>query len=297
MDTNSLNQRFGIEQQLSFYEGQGGFIYAAISNGRATAVVSTYAGQVLSWQPANANADVLFVSEKAFYAPGKAIKGGIPVCWPWFGTDPQGRGAHGFVRNRQWQVTASSALASGATSLTLKAVIDEVPAETWAFPCELEIVIEVSDQLCVTMITRNSGEQPMPLTQALHTYFRVGDISQVSVNGLDQLTYFDAIDNMQIRQQNGPVCFQSEVDRIYRQVGDSLSIDDLSMNRRIRINSQGSHSTIVWNPWVDKSKAMTDFADDEYRQMLCVETANAGDDRIMLEPGAEYRLGACYSVE
>jgi glucose-6-phosphate 1-epimerase len=297
LNTNSLNQLFGIDNQLSFYEGEGGFIFARISNSKATAIISTYAGQVLSWLPANATEDVLFVSKKAFYAPGKAIKGGIPVCWPWFGTDPQGRGAHGFVRNRQWQVTASAALADGGISLTLKAVIDDVSLETWSFPCELEIVIEVSEKLCVTMVTRNLGELPMPLTQALHTYFKVADISQVAVNGLDQLNYFDAIDGNRFKQQNGDVRFDAEVDRIYQEVGNSLTIDDPSMNRCIRINSQGSHSAIVWNPWIDKSKSMADFDDEEYRQMLCVETANAGNDRVMLEPGSEYRLMACYTLD
>jgi glucose-6-phosphate 1-epimerase len=299
LNIDNLNLEFAITDQLSFVEGRGGFVCINIKNRYAHALISTYAGQVLSWHPVTEAHDVLFVSRKSFYEPGKAVKGGIPICWPWFGSDPEGlgRGSHGFVRNRQWQITKTEILDNGAIAVTMKADISDIPLEIWPYQCELEICIEISDSLKVTLLTRNTGQDTMPLTQALHTYFKVKDIGAVSVSGLDQLSYIDCVDEKRQKKQSGIVQIKSEVDRIYTDVGSSLIIDDASLNRKINIKTRGSRSAIVWNPWMNKSKAMPDFCDDEYQEMLCVETANAGTDLIVLEPGAQCVLSASYSLE
>jgi len=295
-----LNNEFGIGEQLRFVEGEGGFIYINIQNKYAQAVISTFAGQVLSWHPFNEAHDVLFVSKKAFFESGKAIKGGIPICWPWFGSDPEakGRGSHGFVRNRQWQVISTQADDNGSnTSVTMQANISDVPEDIWPYQSEVKIHIEVSDKLKVMLSTRNTGQQIIPLTQALHTYFRVNDISRVSVSGFDQLNYIDTIDENSQKTQSGDVNFDSEVDRIYTGVSSNLIIEDDSLNRKINIQTQGSKSAIIWNPWLEKSKAMPDFGQEEYRQMLCVETANVADDQVELKPGCLHQLSACYSLQ
>jgi glucose-6-phosphate 1-epimerase len=179
--------RHEIDDELRFIEIEHGFIYAEINNARAHATVSTYSGQVLSYRPKDRQDDLLFVSDKAYYEEGKAIKGGIPVCWPWFGADPEnlGRPAHGFVRNRQWQVTGSESLADGSTKIIMGITDNNATRALWPHPFRLDIEITVGDSLKVELVTHNTGNGSITISQALHTYFRVGDIGKVSVLGLD----------------------------------------------------------------------------------------------------------------
>lgn len=295
MNIEQLNADFAIDGQLEFTEGKGGLIHARIDNGLAVAVVSTYAGQVLSFRPAGEEKDLLFVSEAAHHSPGKAIKGGIPVCWPWFGGDP--RGAHGFVRNRQWQVLETRGLDDGATRITLGMGSNEATREIWPHDFELRLQVTVGRSLEIALISRNSNDHALGLGQALHTYFSLGDIARARVMGLEDKRYIDKVDGGREKIQHGAVHIDGEVDRIYLDVDGDLVIRDPAWDRRIRIAASGSRSAVVWNPWVEKAASMGDFQDDEYQGMLCVETANAGPDEVTLEPGDEYRLGARYSVE
>lgn len=291
--------QYEIEDQLQFVEIEHGFTYIEINNARAHATISTYSGQVLSYLPKDQQSDLLFVSDKACYEDGKAIKGGIPVCWPWFGPDPdgQGRPSHGFVRNRQWQVSGSESLADGSTKVVMSLVDSDVTRKLWPHPFKLVIEITVGDSLKVELVTHNSGDQPVTISQALHTYFRVGDIGKVRVLGLEALDYIDKIDNATRKIQSGPLAIDGEVDRIYTGVAGELVIDDASLGRRIRIRSAGSSTAVVWNPWAEKATAMADLGDDDYRRMVCVETANAGPETVAIAPGSVYRLQADYSIE
>lgn len=299
MDLASLNSRFGLEPQLRFVEGKGGFVYAEINNAHAQARVSTYAGQVLSYRPHKQSEDLLFVSDNAYFEPGKAIKGGVPICWPWFGShasDPA-LPAHGFVRNRQWQVTDSGPTEDGGTRLVLTAPDNAETRALWPDRAELQLVIEVGAELTLSMRTRNLGEQPLTLTQALHTYFRVGDIASVALFGLEGRHYLDATDGYAEKQQEGALQVHGEVNRIYTDTSAKLLIQDASLGRNIHISSSGSHSAVVWNPWIDTAKAMGDLQDDDYQRMLCVETSNAGPDQIRIDAGKQYCLQASYRIE
>ncbi len=298
MDSEQLNRDFGLDGQLNFSDGPGGFIYAEIDNDQAQARIATYAGQVLSYQPKEQE-ELLFVSDNAYFAPGKAIKGGIPICWPWFGnhaSNPQ-LPAHGFVRNRQWQVSGSSQTEDGAIQLVLSAPNDAETQQLWPEQAQLQLVIEVGAELRLSMVTRNLGNKPLQITQALHTYFSVADIGQVSIQGLDGLTYLDATDAYREKQQQGEIRVPGEVNRIYTGVSGDIRIHDPSLSRDILIQSRGSQSAVVWKPWIDTAKAMGDLRDDDYLRMLCVETSNAGPDRVTLEAGETHRLDACYRIE
>jgi len=290
--------RYEIEGELRFIESEHGFIYAEINNTRAHATVSTYSGQVLSYRPAGRQDDLLFVSSKAYYEAGKAIKGGIPVCWPWFGADPenQGRPAHGFVRNRQWQVTGSESLADGSTKIVISVTDSDATRALWPHPFRLDIEVTVGDSLRVELVTHNTNNDSITISQALHTYFRVGDIGRVSVLGLDGLQYIDKTSDAARMTQSGPVTISGEVDRIYTGVTGDLTIDDSSLGRRIVIASSGSSTAVVWNPWVEIATSMADLADDDYRRMLCVETANAGPETATIAAGGAYRLAAEYTI-
>jgi glucose-6-phosphate 1-epimerase len=299
MDLDTLNRRFALDSQLEFVTGKGGLVNAVIRNAQARAVVSLYGGQVLSWQPAGQQHDVLFLSEQAYYQPGKAIKGGVPVCWPWFGADPQGKGrpAHGFARNSLWDVLGTSTLADGAIQLVLGLALNEQTRALWDGDIAAQLEITVGSTLQLVLTTFNRGGQPIELTQALHTYFAVGDITQASVHGLDGRFYLDKAKNGKDQVQSGAVEISAEVDRIYTDVAGELAIHDRAWQRRIRIHSTGSHSAVVWNPWQAIAASMADLGDEDYRRLLCVETTNAGPDRVQLAAGGEYRLTAEYAVE
>jgi glucose-6-phosphate 1-epimerase len=298
MSPDTLNRQFALDDELTFVSGEGGFIFAEIANRQASARICTYAGQLLAYKPHGQTEDLLFVSAKAFYQPGKAIKGGIPVCWPWFGEDPEGkRPAHGFVRNRPWQVTGSGSERGETTWLEMTAPDDPASRALWTGLAELRIRIEIGAQLRITLSTRNLGEQPLQITQALHSYFLLGDIADTALQGLHEHRYLDKRLGMREQIQHTPLLrVDDEVDRIYTGVQDSLIIHDAALGRRIHIDAAGSHSAVVWNPWIEKSAAMTDFADDDYLRMLCVETANAGPDRITLDPGDNHKLQASIRV-
>lgn len=299
MNIDQLNNDHAIAGQLEFIEGKGGFPLARIDNGKARALVSVYAGQVLSYQPANQAHDLLFLSDAAYFQAGKAIKGGIPVCWPWFGPDPEdrGRAAHGFVRNRPWTVRATEVLADGDTRITLGLVDNPETRDIWPEAFDLSLEVTIGAGLRVELHTRNTGEQPFVITQALHSYFNVGAIGQVQVLGLEESDYLDKAADGSRNTQAGAVRFDQEVDRIYLDVRPGLIIDDAAFGRRISITSTGSHTAVVWNPWADISANMGDLRDDDYQRFVCVETANAATDIIEVGPGGGYRLGVEYRME
>ena len=292
-------REYEIEDELQFVEIEHGFTYAEINNSKAHATISTYSGQVLSYRPKNQQEDLLFVSDQAYYEDGKAIKGGIPVCWPWFGADPddQGRPAHGFVRNRQWEVSSSESLADGSTKVVMSLVDTDETRKIWPHPFRLDIEITVGDSLKVALVTHNDGDKSVTISQALHTYFHVGDISKVRVLGLDGTEYLDKVDNSVRKTQTGPVVIDGEVDRIYTDVSGELVIDDEVLGRKVRITSSGCSTAVVWNPWIEIAASMGDLDDNAYRNMICVETANAGPETIAISAGGEYRLVAEYTIE
>jgi len=299
MTIEQLNANFGIAGQLEFITGNGGLPMIQVKTAKAKALISIHAGQVLSYQPAGEPEDVMFLSAKAYYQDGKAIKGGAPICWPWFGADPEGKGrpGHGFVRNRGWNVVATEALANGDIKVTVG--LDDTPETQaiWPHAFSLRQEIVIGDSLNLSLITRNIGKEKFTITQAFHTYFKVGDIAQAKVLGLNGCDYLDKAGGGNVqRHQTGDVTIDAEVDRIYLNIGNILTLDDAALNRRIQITSQGSKTAVVWNPWEKIAKDMADLEDHDYQRLLCVETTNAADDVREVAPGGECRLVASYQV-
>lgn len=299
MNIEQLEHQFGIDGSVRFVMGAGGFPVIEINNGMARASVSVYSAQVLSFQPHNASADLLFQNPVAFYQEGKAIKGGIPLCWPWFGPDPEnlGRPAHGFVRTRYWSVAKVGTTQAGDTKISLVLEDSGETRELWPHRFSLELDITVGETLCLSLVTRNAGDQAFSITQALHTYFSVGAIDQLRINGLDGVAYLDKVDNGQQKQQSGAVVIDKAVDRIYTDVSSELLIEDAAFGRRIGITSSGSQTVVVWNPWTEGAAAMADLNNDAYEHFVCVETANAAADVVEIVPGGECCLRAAYRIE
>lgn len=296
-EVHLLNERFGAPGRLVFTAGPGGFPVAEISNDHATATVALHGAQPLAFQP-RGQAPVLWVSRQAAFAPGKAIRGGIPICWPWFGPHPSdpAKPSHGFARTRPWRVLQADAASGSETTLRLGLSDDEATRALWPHRFELELLVSVGRELQVTLVARNPGPEPFTCTGALHSYFAVGDVPAVAIHGLDGCDYLDQIDGHRRKTQAGAVTFAGEVDRIYLDTDATCTIEDGALGRRIEVAKRGSRATIVWNPWVEKARRLSDFGDDEYRGMVCVETANAGEDVVTVPPGGEHQLAAMIGV-
>lgn len=295
---DALNQQFGLAAQLHFSAVAGHAIVAIIDNGAASAQIALQGAQVLTYQPAGA-APVLWLSPAARWVPGKSLRGGIPVCWPWFGPHPgdTAQPAHGYARGELWEVRSSSAT-PGATHLVLglpprPSYQRYVP---YAADLDVELAISISAQLRMTLTTRNKGTQRVPLSQALHSYFHVSDIGGVRILGLEDHVYIDKVAGGRTTQR-GAIEINGEVDRIYLDTDGDCVIEDPGLQRRLRIAHAGSRSTVVWNPWITKSQRLGDLGDSGYREMLCVETANAAEDARQLAPGTTHVLSAVISLE
>jgi glucose-6-phosphate 1-epimerase len=290
----SLNSRFGLAGTLHFVDGGAGLPVAEITTAQASARIALQGAHLLAWQPAG-QSPVLWVSEAAVHAPGQAVRGGVPVCWPWFGAR-DGLPAHGFVRTRLWDLRSASLDAAGQLVLRLGISDDASTRALWDFAFDLELWVTVGPTLGLALITRNTGAAAFTITQALHSYFCVGDIEQTSVLGLDGCDYLDKVQNFAPARQSGAVQFTGETDRIYTDTTADCVIEDRARGRSIRVAKQGSTSTVVWNPWREREQAISDMAAGEHRHMLCVETCNAGPDQVTLAPGVRHTLAALMSV-
>lgn len=284
-----LNSEFGIDGELGFADMDGEPI-AWIRNDACVATIARKGAQVLSWYP-QGHAEVLWLSPVR--PPEQPMRGGVPICWPWFGPHPQdpSKPQHGFVRARRWTVAASSTTAQ-ATELVLKTETTPADADLWPYQAEACLRIIAGATLRLELTTRNTGSDPFELTQALHSYFRVSDIAQVEICGFEGLAYLDKLDAYARKRQTGPIVIDSEVDRIYLGHTGPAVIRDAALGRGIVVTKSGSASSVVWNPWEERARDFGDIPEKEYRHMVCVETANAGDDVVRIAPGQRHTLAA-----
>ncbi len=262
-----------------------------------TAEIALQGGQVLSWVPKGFEA-VIWLSPVERLGTKKPVRGGTPVCWPWFASHPldAGKPAHGFVRTRLWDVVRAEQ-SDTRVRVTLATATTHADKALWPHDAALELQVTLGQDLGLALTTRNTGGSSFALTEALHTYFAVGDIAQATVDGFDGEGYIDKVDGNVRRVQSGPIRFDREVDRIYDEHRGIATIHDATLQRRITINQSGTRSSVVWNPWMAKCARLGDMGPDGYRGMVCVETTNAGTDVVALAPGASHTLNAGYAVE
>ncbi len=294
-----LKRKYSIPGKVEFISGKGGFVNAVVRNGASECVVSLYGGHVMSYKPEGKD-DLLWMSKFSYFEEGKPIRGGIPVCWPCFGAHPSDKEmpSHGFARISQWNVKSVSEEES-FTELVLSLSDKDISGKKFMTqPFDLELSVKCGKKLEVELSTLNSGKTDFNLTEALHSYFSVSEIRKVSISGLEQVGYFETVDGIrENRIQSGANLFNSEVDRVYSGTVSDCVISDPGFERKIRISKEGSRTTVVWNPWIAKSAKMADFGDNEYPEMVCVETANAATDRITVSPGKTHRMKTILSSE
>jgi glucose-6-phosphate 1-epimerase len=296
-DQEALNRQFAIPEEVGFrVEGHGALV-AQITNARSAGQLACQGAQLLAWAPVG-QAPVVWLSPAARFAEGKSLRGGAPICWPWFGPHPDdpAKPAHGFARNLDWAVDTVTSLGD-ATRLVLRFVPGQAQKALWPYDAELTLTVTMGETLRLDLATRNLGEQTFDLTQAVHTYFHVGDIGAVRVEGLDGCEYVDRAHGDAALRQAGPVLIGEEVNRIYLGCPGDVLILDESLQRRIRVSKQGSTSYVVWNPWEETAARFGDMGEDGYRRMLCVETTNAWTDSVRVDPGGDVTLSTEYAVE
>lgn len=295
----TLNQQFAIAGQLSFKLAGDGLIVAEIANAHSSATICLQGGHVMTWQPVAANAPVVWLSKLAKLAPGKSIRGGAPVCWPWFGAHASEAGfpGHGYARTVPWEVSATRTLADGATEIAMTLVESDATRAMWAHPSKAEILVTVGKTLKIALTTSNLGNADFVIGEALHTYLQIGDIAETRVLGLEGCEYMDKAGGGVRKQQDGAIAFSGETDRVYVSTEAECVIEDSRLQRRIRVAKSGSRSTVVWTPWTEKADKMGDFGPDGWRAMVCVESANALENVVTVKAGASHTLAVEYSAE
>ncbi len=293
-----LNQRFGLADKLVFTATDSNMPIAQINSGLCRAAITLQGAQVYSWIPAGEQ-EVIWTSPQAKFAAGKSLRGGVPICWPWFGPHAARKElpAHGFARTVNWSVTASRLLEDDRIYLAFTLELDSKLREMWPHACKVEMQMTLGTSLELALKTTNSGQQNFELGEALHTYFAVGDIRQVKITGLENTAYLDKVDAFARKQQAGAITIDQEVDRVYVDTESECVIHDSKWQRRIHVQKTGSRSTVVWNPWQEKAQAMGDMGESGHLGMLCVESANALDNVVSIAPGQTHSMSVNYSVQ
>jgi glucose-6-phosphate 1-epimerase len=298
MTLSELNQLHAIGNHVQFKEIAAGMFIAEVANQHALANIALQGAHIATFQP-RGEEPVIWLSQQAKFAPGKSIRGGVPVCWPWFGahkSDSKLPG-HGYARTVPWEILETKALADGSTFLRFGLVENDTTRAQWPHASTVQLEATVGKSLRVELITTNTGTKSFELGEALHTYFQISDVAKVTIRGLDNCAYLDKVQDFARFTQKDGIVIESEVDRVYINTAADCVIEDKGLKRAIRIAKQGSMSTVVWNPWVEKGKEMGDLGEDGYRSMVCVESGNAWDNVVVLAPGETHKLAAVYSVE
>jgi D-hexose-6-phosphate mutarotase len=286
-----LNREYGVDNELGFCDMTGEPL-AWIRNDACAATIALKGAQLVSWYPYGHD-EVFWVSSIRPSSSAMSRRGGVPVCWPWFGphpTDPT-KPQHGFVRNRRWAVVSTNST-SQITELTLRTETKPEDAALWPHQAEVSLRFVAGATLCLELTTRNTGARAFELTEALHSYFRVSDIAKVTIEGFDGLDYLDKVDGYARKRQSGLITITGETDRIYLGHTGAAVIHDSGLGRGIVITKSGSTSSVVWNPWEERARQIGDLGENGYRRMVCVETANAGDDVVHIDPGHQHTLVA-----
>lgn len=259
----------------------------------ASARVSLHGGQITSWRNEHGE-ELLFTSNKAIFKPPKAFRGGICVCFPQFGNCGSLE-QHGFARNRIWSIdenppplSPNDSRGKSCVDLLLKPSEEDLKFWPHSFELRLRLALAADGNLTLTSRVRNINGKPFTFSFAYHSYLSVSDISEVRVEGLETLDYLDSLcQRERFTEQGDAITFESEIDRVYLSSPNMVAVLDHEKKRTFVIRKEGLPDVVVWNPWEKKSKSMTDFGDDEYRQMLCVDGA-AIERPITLKPGEEW---------
>lgn len=296
-----MTKRLKLHAHVNQWQDENGLQYLEIDNPLATGKIALQGAHVMHWQPKFLSNPVLWLSSNARFQRGRSIRGGVPVCWPWFGAHPTDSTLcpHGFARVIPWRVVDIDATQTGATRIILEMQQTPDAKRQLSYPYDLIMVITIGRRLRIDLTTTNLAEHPFVISEAFHTYFNVSDISNINITGMQDCVYLDKLLKYERNVEHKPLVFSGhEYDRVYVHHSSDCAIHDSGFNRIIHVSKSGSDTTVVWNPGPDKAAQMGDMGlGDEWRKTICVETTNALDNMVVINPGRKHTLSAEYSIE
>lgn len=276
--------------------GRGGLPKLVIENEHGNAEIFLHGAHLTHWQP-RGHQPVLWTSDQSTFAPAKAIRGGVPICFPWFGPNTSDPDApmHGLARTMDWKLL--SAVESDEGTIVTLTSTHPHESEGWPRGCEARFAITIGAKLEMLFVVANTDGEVFDYEIALHTYFLVGDARQIEISGTQGQKYFDKVAGSEHQQDSAPIQISGETDRVYFDSTSSCVLHDPVLNRDITVSKDGSQTTVIWNPWSDKAARMPDFGDEEWTQMVCIETANSGRNAMTLAPGESHTASAIIDVQ
>ncbi len=293
---DELKQRFS-HPDVRFHQ-KDQLLMIELNNRYGSATLTNHGGTLLSYIPVGGD-EVIWVSETAVYDGSKPVRGGVPVCWPWFGPyDPQALGAdpsdaakkgHGVARYEFWGV-ASARSVGDATEVVLQLEPNDSIRQAWPLPFELKLIVTLGEKLTMELVGKNCSERDWKVSEAFHTYFRVGQAENLVIEGLENTTYIDKDRDSQRFIQEGPLHLGLPMERIYLDQQGAVVLEDSNNGRKIVMEKVNSASTVVWNPGPEGAKGFADMPDDQYAHMVCVEAANALDNAYALKAGGSHSM-------
>jgi len=289
-----------IPDLARFEPGAGGLTRLAISTPLATAHIYLHGAHVAHFQPTHA-APVLFLSGQSFFKPGKPIRGGVPVCFPWFGPRAGQPGApmHGFARTMDWEMESLSLNGDQTVLAILRLAANDETRAHWPHEFVLRHHIAIGHRLTMLLEVENLSAEPLTFEEALHTYLAVSDAREVAISGLETAPYLDKTDAFQTKTQPPePLRFTGETDRVFENTRATCVLTDPAGDgRRLSVEKSGSATTVIWNPWAERAAAIADLAPHAWPSFACIETANAGANAITLPPGARQSMRAIIGIQ
>ena len=271
---------------FEFKTQENGFKYIEVTNDSAEARIAVQGAHIFHYKKTNEE-PTLWLSDTSFMEHGEHIRGGVPICWPSFGLNNPELPAHGFARNRMWDLVNIIEEDSNTTVIIMDFKDSRKSRREWDYKFHLTAKFTIAKELSIELTTVNKDNKTFKFTQALHSYFNVSDVKNIVIKGLENKPYLDALTN-ETHQQDGLLKIDKEVDNVYQEVDKDIYLED--EKRSIKIQNEGSSSCVVWNPWVEKSKKMSGMRDESFPEFVCIETANAFDDYKILEGGQSHTL-------
>jgi glucose-6-phosphate 1-epimerase len=293
---DELNRRYAIPGVAQITVGNNGLLRVSITTPASTGEIYLHGAHLTSWRPAGGE-EVIFLSQRSQFEPGKAIRGGIPVCFPWFRNkvdDPKAP-SHGFVRTKDWQLDSIEMRGDGVM-VTLTTSSDEGTKAWWPHDFHLLHRLILGTALTQELVVSNTGTTPLRFEEALHTYYRVGGAEAIRISGLDGVAYLDNTDANREKRQVGDIVFTAQTDSAYMDTTHAVEIADPILRRRLRLTKQNSRTTVVWNPWSTGAQSLADLG-DEWRAMACVEASNMRAYGVDLAPGQQHTMKTVIQVE
>lgn len=283
-------QRFARPGTIAIDAGLGGLPRVSFSTPLCRGEFYLHGAHLTAWQPAG-HAPVLWLGSQSWFAAGKPIRGGIPVCWPWFGpaADPA-QPAHGVARLQPWSLESLAVSGEGEVTAVLRLAATAATRAIWDAAFDLRLTAVFGRRLAVELAASNTGATAFPVGEALHTYLAVADVRRVAVKGLAGAAGQDRVAQPFAVTGAEELRVAAETDLLFTGTDAVVTVADPGLGRTLRVSKSGSGSTVVWNPWVAKAARLADFGDHEWPGMICIEAANAGADVYQLQPGASHRL-------